>query len=471
MTDTNATRTERDSMGPMEVPTDAYYGASTQRAVHNFPISELRFPPDFIHILGLIKRAAARTNVSLGLLDPELGDAIAGAAEEVASGKFDTHFVVDLFQTGSGTSTNTNANEVIARRAAELLMKPGQRLHPNDHVNMGQSSNDVIPTAAHLAAAQALRSRLLPAMDQARLTLEEKSREFWDIIKTGRTHLQDATPIRLGQELQGYAQQLGRAGEGLRAQAAPLSEVALGGTAVGTGVNTHPDFARGVCALLSQDLSFTVTETPHHFQAQSTLDAMLAASGAVRSAAVALQKIANDLRWLASGPRAGLGELELPAVQPGSSIMPGKVNPVIAESLLQVAAHVIGNDATISAAAQGGYLELNTYWPVAAYHLHQATTLLASATANFDAQCLRGIQATAHGPAMVEQGLMLATGLTPAIGYDAAAQIAKEGAATGKTVREIAKERTELSEEKLDSLLDPARMTEPGRESGGGGSG
>ena len=358
----------------------------------------------------------------------------------MASGKLDAHFVVDVFQTGSGTSTNTNANEVIAHRAAALLKKGGQRPHPNDHVNMGQSSNDVIPTAAHLTAAQALRSRLLPAINQTRRTLEEKTREFWDITKTGRTHLQDATPIRLGQEFQGYAQQLARAEGGLQAQAGPLSEVALGGTAVGTGVNTHPDFARGVCALLSQDLGFTVTETSHHFQAQSTLDAMLAASGAVRGAAVALQKIANDLRWLASGPRAGLGELELPAVQPGSSIMPGKVNPVIAESLLQVVAHVMGNDTTINTAAQGGYLELNTYWPVAAYHLHQAATLLASATANFDAQCLQGIQATAHGPAMVEQGLMLATGLIPAIGYDAAAQIAKEGAATGKTVREIARE-------------------------------
>jgi fumarate hydratase class II len=468
MTETKSTRTERDSMGAIEVPAEAYYGASTQRAVQNFPIGDLRLPPDFIHILGLIKQAAARTNASLGLLDADLADAIARAAGEVASGAWDAHFVVDLFQTGSGTSTNTNANEVIARRAAELMGNSGVRPHPNDHVNLGQSSNDVIPTAAHLTAAQAVRGRLLPAIEQARQTLERRSGEFWEVIKTGRTHLQDATPIRLGQEFLGYAQQLTLATGRLETEAGALAQVALGGTAVGTGVNTHEDFARGVCTLLSKELGFTVSETPYHFQAQGTLDTMLGTSGAVRSAAVALQKIANDLRWLASGPRAGLGELELPAVQPGSSIMPGKVNPVIAESLLQVVTQVIGNDATISAAAQGGYLELNTYWPVAAYHLHQASTLLASATANFDVQCLQGVRATVHGPAMVEQGLMLATGLTPAIGYDAAAEIAKKGAATGKTVREIARERGDLTEEQLDMLLDPARMTEPGREAKGG---
>ena len=468
MTETKSTRTERDSMGTMEVPAEAYYGASTQRAVQNFPIGDLRLPPDFIHILGLIKQAAARTNASLGLLDADLADAIAKAAGEVTSGAWDAHFVVDLFQTGSGTSTNSNANEVIARRAAELMGNSSVRPHPNDHVNLGQSSNDVIPTAAHLTAAQAIRSSLLPAIEQARQTLEKRSGEFWEVIKTGRTHLQDATPIRLGQELQGYAQQLTLATGRLETEAEALAQVALGGTAVGTGVNTHKDFAKGVCALLSKELGFTVSETPYHFQAQGTLDTILGASGAVRNAAVALQKIANDLRWLASGPRAGLGELELPAVQPGSSIMPGKVNPVIAESLLQVVTQVIGNDATISTAAQGGYLELNTYWPVAAYHLHQASTLLASATANFDEQCLRGIRATEHGPAMVEQGLMLATGLTPAIGYDAAAEIAKKGADTGKTVREIARERGDLTEEQLDVLLDPARMTEPGREAKGG---
>ena len=462
MAESPATRTERDTMGAMEVPVSAYYGASTARAVRNFPISDLRLPADFIHILGLIKRAAAQANADLGLLDPALSDAIARAAGEVVDGSLDAHFVVDLFQTGSGTSTNTNANEVIARRANELLQSGDKRVHPNDHVNLGQSSNDVIPTAAHLTASQALRDRLIPALERAHATLEEKARKLWDVIKTGRTHLQDATPIRMGQEFRGYADQLSMARKRLQTQANALAEVALGGTAVGTGVNTHPEFAKRVCAILSQDFGFTVTETPHHFQAQGTLDTMLAASAAVRGAAVALQKIANDIRWLGSGPRAGLGELERPEVQPGSSIMPGKVNPVIAEALLQVVAHVIGNDAVVVTAAQGGYLELNTYWPLAAYHLHQAVTLLATGTDNFEAQGLQGLQATDHGPRMVEQGAMLATGLTPAIGYDAAAEIAKEAMATGRTVREVAKAKTNLTEEQLDTLLDPARMTEAG---------
>ena len=470
MAEPGATRTERDTMGTIEVPVDAYYGASTARAVRNFPISDLRPPADFIHILGLIKQAEAKANAELGLLDRALSDAIAAASAEVASGAWDDHFVVDLFQTGSGTSTNTNANEVIARRATELLKdSDGLRVHPNDHVNMGQSSNDVIPTATHLTAARALRERLIPAVERARATLQEKARELWGVIKTGRTHLQDATPIRLGQEFQGYADQLALAKGRLDREADALAEVALGGTAVGTGVNTHPELAGRVCALLTKEMGFTVRETPHHFQAQGTQDTMLAASAAVRSAAVALQKIANDIRWLASGPKAGLGELELPVVQPGSSIMPGKVNPVIAEALLQVVVQVIGNDASIAAAAQGGYLELNTYWPVSGYHLHQAITLLASATDNFEAQCLRGLQATGHGPRMVEQGVMLATALTPAIGYDAATGIAKEAAATGKSVREVARAKTDLTEEQLDTLLDPARMTEPGLETSGGG--
>ena len=399
-----------------------------------------------------------------------LPKAIQQAATEVVDGRLDDHFVVDLFQTGSGTSTNTNANEVIARRAVELS-EGAVRVHPNDDVNKGQSSNDVIPTVSHLSAAVAIDRALIPALDQVQATLEARSADLWDIIKTGRTHLQDATPIRMGQQFLGYAQQLQLAKVRLAAAVDELCQVAIGGTAVGTGINTHPEFARGVCAHLAEELALPVRETPYHFQAQGTQDTMLAASAAVRSAAVALQKIANDLRWLSSGPRAGLGELELPAVQPGSSIMPGKINPVIAEALVQVVCQVVGNDAAVAAAAQGGSFELNTFWPVAAYNLHEAATLLAAATVNFDVQCLRGLQATAQGPAMVEQGLMLATGLTPAIGYDRAAAIAKEAAASGKTIRELAREQTDLTDADLDRLLDPTLMTEPSADRIGGGGG
>ncbi|MEK9659343.1 MAG: class II fumarate hydratase [Chloroflexota bacterium] len=464
------TRIEKDTMGEMEVPADAYWGASTQRAVLNFPISNLRYPADFVHILGQVKRAAARSNQSLGLLDKKVADAIIAAATEVVDGKWDTHFVVDLFQTGSGTSSNTNANEVIARRAREIA-GAGVNVHPNDHVNMAQSSNDVIPTASHLTAAKALNDELLPALEQAQRTLEAKSKEFWNIIKTGRTHLQDATPIRLGQEFAGYASQLDLSRQRLAPHVAALSEVALGGTAVGTGINAHEEFSARACKVLADELGIPVKETPHHFQAQNTLDALLAASGAVRGAAVSVQKIANDLRWLASGPRAGLGELELPTVQPGSSIMPGKVNPVIPESVVQVYCQVVGNDAAVAAAAEGGFLELNTYWPVAAYNIHQSITLLASAVRNFEAQCLRGIKATSKGPDMVEQGLMMATGLTPAIGYDAATAIAKEAAAKGVTIRELAKTKAGLTDEQLATLLDPARMTAPGIVEGASGGG
>ncbi len=470
MTQPQPTRTERDTMGEMEVPAAAYWGASTQRAVLNFPISNLRYPAEFNHILGRIKRAAARANADLGQLDRQVAEAIVAGATEVIDGRLDDQFVVDLFQTGSGTSTNTNANEVIARRAREIA-GGGVGVHPNDHVNMGQSSNDVIPTASHLAAAAAIQDALLPALARTRTTIEAKSRETWDIIKTGRTHLQDATPIRLGQEFLGYAQQIELACARLERAVDELCQVALGGTAVGTGINTHPEFSARVCTILADELGMPVRETPYHFQAQGTQDTMLAASAAVRSAAVALQKIANDLRWLSSGPRAGLGELELPTVQPGSSIMPGKVNPVIAESVVQVVCQVIGNDAAVAAAAQGGYLELNTYWPVAAYNLHQSATLLAAASANFEAQCLRGLKATGRGPETVEQGLMLATGLTRALGYDHATAIAKEAAASGKTIRELAREQTDLSDEELTHLLDPLRMTEPSAELGAGGGG
>jgi fumarate hydratase class II len=450
-------------MGPMEVPAGAYYGASTQRAVLNFPISGLRFPRAFIRVLGLIKQASAHANAGLGLLDPNLAAAIEQAAGEVADGKLDEHFVVDVFQTGSGTSTNMNANEVIANRAAEILgaKRGAKAVHPNDHVNLGQSSNDVIPTAIHLAALEQIERRLIPALDLLRAELEVKSRAWWDVIKTGRTHLQDATPVRLGQELLGYAGQVERAVRRLRAAQAELSEVALGGTAVGTGVNTHPEFAGRVCAILSEELGLPVRETDNHFQAQSTLDGLLQASGSLRTVAVSLTKIASDVSWLGSGPRAGLGELALPEVQPGSSIMPAKVNPVIAESLIQACAQAIAHDTAVLLAAQRSFFELNMMMPLAGYNVLQAIELLAAATENFARQCVHDLRATEQGPRMVERGLAIATALVPAIGYDAAAEIAKEAASSGRTVFEVARERTSLSEEELRRVLDPARMTEP----------
>ena len=469
-TDPNV-RIERDSMGPVEVPIDAYYGASTRRAELNFPISDLRFPRSFIRALALIKLAAARVNVKLGLLDDQKCDAIVEAAQEVAQGRFDDQFVVDIFQTGSGTSTNTNANEVIANRAIEIMgaQRASRAVHPNDHVNMGQSSNDVIPTAIHLSALAQLQDSLIPALEKLRASLEEKSAEFWPIIKTGRTHLQDATPIRLGQEFKGYAGQVEFGIRRLRHAQEELRQVALGGTAVGTGVNAHPEFAGKVCQLLSEMTGVQLRETDNHFQAQSTLDAIVEASGVLRTVAVSLHKIASDIRWMGSGPRAGIGELFLPEVQPGSSIMPGKVNPVIAESVIQVAAQVVGNDATVALAGQGGYFELNTMMPVAAYNLLQSIGLLASSADNFAEQCVKGLQATATGPAMVEQGLMLGTALSPAIGYDKAAEVAKEANARASTIREVARELTSLTDEQLDELLDPVKMTEPGL--GGGPAG
>jgi len=462
------TRSERDSMGPMEVPADAYYGASTQRAVLNFPISDLRFPRQFIRVLGLIKAAAARVNAELGLLDAKTAKAIEGAAREVAEGKLDGQFPLDIFQTGSGTSTNMNANEVIANRAAELLggRRGEKAVHPNDHVNLCQSSNDVIPTAIHLAALEATERRLIPALESLQAALAAKAEEFWGVVKTGRTHLQDATPIRLGQEFRGYAGQAERAVRRLRRAQEELSEVALGGTAVGTGVNTHPEFAGRVCAVLSEELGLPVRETDNHFQAQNSLDAVLQASGSLRTTAVGLTKIANDIRWLGSGPRAGLGELALPEVQPGSSIMPGKVNPVIAESLIQACGQVIGNDAATCVAAQGGYFELNLMMPMAAHNLLQSIELLAAAAANFAQQCVEGLRATEQGPRLVERGLAIATALAPVIGYDHAAAIAKEAAASGRTVREVAREKTELSEDELDRILEPAKMTQPGLDAG-----
>ncbi len=465
------TRIERDSMGEMQVPIDAYYGASTQRAKLNFPISDLRFPRAFIRALGQIKQAAAQVNEELGTVEPQIAEVIVRAAQEVIDGKLDRHFVLDIFQTGSGTSTNMNANEVIANRASELIggERGSRKVHPNDHVNFGQSSNDVIPSAIHLSALLSIEQKLLPALEQLQKALESKAEEFMPIIKTGRTHLQDATPIRLGQEFLGYAGQIERGITRVRGAQQELAEVALGGTAVGTGVNTHPEFAERVCQRLSQLNETTIRETSNHFQAQSTLDNAVAASGALNTVAVSLMKIANDIRWLGSGPRAGIGEIDLPAVQPGSSIMPGKVNPVIAESLCMVCAQVIGNHMTITVAGQAGNFEINVMMPVLSYNLLQSIDLLAAAASNFSEQCVKGIQATTKGPEMVERGLAICTSLAPIIGYDAAADISKQAYKTGKTVREVAREKTSLSEEDLDRILNPENMTKPGLEGGPAG--
>ncbi len=458
-----AHRVERDSMGEVQVPRDALFGAQTSRALENFPINGPRFSRRFIQALGAIKLEAANVNHELGLLDEEVKDAIVAAAEEVVEGELDRQFVLDIFQTGSGTSTNMNANEVISNRAIQLLggeLGSKEPVHPNDHVNKGQSSNDVIPTAIHLSALISIKEDLLPAMEKLQNALEDKTREFDEVVKVGRTHLQDATPIRLGQEFEGYAGQIERGIERVKKAREDLTEVALGGTAVGTGVNTHPEFASRVCERLSERFGVEVRETGNHFQAQSAMDGAVFMSGALRTVAVSLMKIANDIRWLGAGPRANLAEIALPEVQPGSSIMPGKVNPVIPESTAQVSAQVIGNDATITVAGQSGNLELLVMLPVIAHNLLQSIEILANAIDNFTDKCIVGIQATERAPELVEKSLMLATALAPEIGYDKAAEISKEAFKTGKTIREVAREQTDLSEEELDKLLDAHKMTE-----------
>jgi fumarate hydratase class II len=459
-------------MGELPVPADSYYGAQTQRAVLNFPISGLRMPLGMVRAHGRLKAAAAAVNRELGLLDERRAAAIIQAGGEIADGKFDDQFPIDVYQTGSGTSTNMNLNEVIAHRANEILSgdRNGKEVHPNDHVNMGQSSNDTIPTSIHVAAVVAMERDLLPALEHLEGALRAKAEQFHDVIKTGRTHLQDATPIRLGQEFLGWAGQVERGAARVRAAQAELGEVALGGTAVGTGVNTHREFAARVIAKLSAELGVEIRETTNHFQAQSTLDNVVNASGALRTVAVSLYKVANDIRWLGSGPRAGIGELAIPAVQPGSSIMPGKVNPVISESVTMVSAQVIGNDAAVAfAGAAGSIFELNLMMPVAAHNLLSSIDLLAAAARNLADQCVAGTEETGHGPEMVERGLMLATALAPAIGYDKAAELAKTAFKEGKTIRELAREKTDLTEERLTELLDPASMTEPGGTGPGGG--
>jgi fumarate hydratase class II len=454
-------REERDSMGTVLVPADAYYGASTQRAVENFPISALRLQAEFNRTLARIKLAACKTNYRLGLLDHEIAEVIELALEEALVGRFDRDMVVDVFQTGSGTSTNMNINEVVARRAREILGHADSRdlVHPNDHVNLGQSSNDVIPTAIHLSAYEQILSRLIPALTRLEKSLKTKSKQFRSVVKTGRTHLQDATPVTLGQVFGGYAAQVGEAIKHLKSTSRSLSRVALGGTAVGTGLNAHPEFAPGVCKLLSKDFGFSVREARNHFRAQSTIDDVVAVSGAVRVCAVALMKIADDVRWMGSGPRAGFGEINIPEVQPGSSIMPGKVNPVIAESLRQVVVQVIGNDASIAFAGQSENFELSVMLPVVAYNLLQSISILANATDNFAAKCVDGITATTRGPELVEKGLALVTALVPEIGYDESARLAKIAAKTGETVFVVALRETKIPEAKLKRLLDPLKLT------------
>ena len=446
-------RIERDSMGEVLVPAEALYGAQTQRAVENFPISRLRFTRPFIRALGLIKAAAARVNGELGVLPRDLAAAIETAAEQVAQGDYDAQFVVDIFQTGSGTSTNMNANEVIARLA---------RAHPIEHVNRSQSSNDVIPTAIHVAAAELVHHELLPAMTRLHSTFGEKAEEFDAILKIGRTHLQDAVPIRLGQEFSGYARQVELSLYRVRSALDGIYELALGGTAVGTGLNAPSGFATATIQVLAEQTKLPFREAQNHFEAQASKDAVCFLSGALKGYAVSLTKIANDICWLGSGPRCGLGELRLLAIQPGSSIMPGKVNPVIAESVLMVCAQVIGHDATMTWACASGNFELNVMMPVIAYDLLESIELLAATTKNFEKRCIAGLQADRErASAFVEQSLAMGTALVPEIGYDRAAALVKEAFETGQTIREVAREKSGIPADRLTRLLDPLRQTGP----------
>src|SRR5216117_1165795 len=467
-------RIERDSMGEVAVPADAFYGAQTQRAVENFPISNLRFPREFIRAASLVKLAAARANMDLGLLDKSIGNAIVSAAKEAADGKLDRHFVLDIFQTGSGTSTNMNANEVIRNRAIQMLggnLGDKKPVHPKDHVNMGQSSNDVIATAMHVAVLDSIEHRLIPALPKLQKALNLKAAEFDSVVKIGRTHLQDATPVRLGQEFGGYARQVRLGISRLEKLRETLGELPLGGTAVGTGINTHPKFAASAIRHLSKLTGLNLREAGDHFEAQSTKDSIVEASGTLKTIAVSLTKIASDIRLLASGPRCGIGEITLPETQPGSSIMPGKVNPVIAESVTMVAAQVMGNDVTIMVGGQAANFELIVMLPVMAHNLLPSIELLARASGNFALRCIEGITADEE-PCRnsIEQSLAMCTALAPEIGYEAAAKIAKEAHRTGKTIRQVALEKKVLPTDRLAHLLDPWRMTEPGLPGGKPGS-
>jgi fumarate hydratase class II len=455
-------RTERDTLGEMKVPADALYGAQTQRAVENFPVSGLRFPRRFIKALGAIKMTAAQVNVELGVVDERLGVAIEQAAKEVMDGKWDDQFVVDIFQTGSGTSTNMNSNEVIANRACQILGgESGSReVHPNDHVNAGQSSNDVIPTASHVASCAALLADTLPGLRKLHKALAAKAKEFDDVVKTGRTHLMDATPVTLGQEFSGYASQIEHGIKRVENALPHLSELAIGGTAVGTGINAHPKFAPKVCEKLSKLFDHKFIEAPNHFEAQAARDALVEASGAVRTVAVSMSKIANDIRWLASGPRTGFGEISIPATQPGSSIMPGKVNPVMAESVRQTCAQVMGNDTTIMVAGQFDNFELNVMIPVMTYNFLQSATILGNVAGIFVDKCINGIEANREVClGYAERSPALATALAPTLGYDKAAELAKKALELGVTVRELVVQEGLMSDEEAAKVLDPGKMT------------
>lgn len=462
-------RLERDSMGEKQVPQEALWGASTQRAVENFAISSLRLSQNFIACLGMVKVAAAHANISLGLLDRERGDAIILAAREVVSGLLYRHFVVDLFQTGSGTSTNMNANEVIANRALEILGRErGARafIHPNDHVNMCQSSNDVFPTTIHIAVYESISKRLIPIIETLQGAFEVKQREFSRIVKAGRTHLQDATPITLGQEFSGYATQMKQMVERLRHSSGGLLELALGGTTVGTGVNAHPEFARRAIAYINELTGSSYREAANHFAAQATQDVVVEVSGQLRCMAVALLKIANDLRWLASGPRCGLDEISLPTLQPGSSSMPAKVNPVICEAVMMVCAQVMGNDITVSVCAQHGNFQLNTMMPVLAYNILQSIDLLSNVTATFARLCVSGISAHPEKcHAYAERSLAVVTAVAPMVGHDTAADIVARALHEDRGLREVAHEMEILPDAEIDQVFDLMAMTRPGRPS------
>jgi len=459
MKNKSATRIARDSMGEMKIPADKLYGASTQRAVLNFPVSGRRFDRAFLFALGQIKLSAAKVNRKLKLLKARDANAIIEAARQLRDGHYDEHMVVDIFQTGSGTSTNMNANEVIASLANQRLRHAKPLIHPNDHVNKGQSSNDVIPAVIHIAALLQIKQRLIPELAKLEKSLQSKARAFKSIHKIGRTHLQDATPVTLGQEFGGYAAQIGKAIERLERCYPNLRELALGGTAVGTGINTHPRFAREVCRDLNAAVNEKFREAANHFEAQSAKDTCVEVSGQLKTLAAALIKIANDIRWLSCGPRAGLYEILLSAVQPGSSIMPGKVNPVIAEAVIQVAGEVIGNDAAGTFGAQGSNFELNVMMPLIAYNLLESIRLLANVTGLFRTKCVDGIRANQKGcEATIEKSLMLSTPLVPVLGYDLAAEIAKEAYKKDKTIREIVRERKLLSDRDLAKILDVKNM-------------
>ncbi|OGS61840.1 MAG: aspartate ammonia-lyase [Euryarchaeota archaeon RBG_19FT_COMBO_69_17] len=468
-------RVEKDFLGELKVPKDAYWGVQTQRAIENFPISGIHFGRRFIYALGLIKKASAETNMELGLLDSKLGKAIVKAAEEVMEGKLDAQFPLDVFQTGSGTSSNMNANEVLANRANEILgVKLGEKglVHPNDHANMGQSSNDVIPTAIHVAALLAIDQDLLPALRELEDSLAKKAKEFDPIVKAARTHLMDATPIRLGQEFSGYVSQIDHGIRRVTAARSSLGEIAIGGTAVGTGINAHPDFPGKVVQKVGAATGTQFRVAENHFEAQAAQDAVVEASGAVRTVAVSMMKIANDLRWLASGPHTGLREINLPAVQPGSSIMPGKVNPVIPEATMQVAATVIGNDMAIVVGNSHSNLDLCTMMPMMSHRLQESIELLANVARVLAHKCIDGI--TANVEVMTkyaESSPAIATKLNTLLGYEKAAEIAKEAGQTGKTVKQIVIEKGILSPEEAERVLDPKHLTEPSKDLLGSGGG